>query len=191
MPKSPLKYLNSYLIKSEDRNLIVDTGLNREECFTEMTAALKALDVDPAKTDFIITHHHADHFGLVARLIVEGSRVFMGAVEKHTIENFPGFEALARYAMKNGFPEGELRDAINNHPGFRFGIGQASRDYGHRGRRNPVRRRIIAFSASIPPATLRDTSASTNRTGRSCWPEITSSSTSRRTSSAGPTKAIP
>ena len=124
LPKSPLKYLNSYLIKSEDRNLIVDTGLNREECFTEMTAALKALDVDPAKTDFIITHHHADHFGLVARLIVEGSRVFMGAVEKHTIENFPGFEALARYAMKNGFPEGELRDAINNHPGFRFGIGK-------------------------------------------------------------------
>ena len=31
---------------------------------------------------------------------------------------------MARYAAKNGFPEGELRDAINNHPGFRFGIGQ-------------------------------------------------------------------
>ena len=29
LPDSPLKYLNSYVIKSEDRNLIIDTGLNK------------------------------------------------------------------------------------------------------------------------------------------------------------------
>ncbi|TEB10479.1 hypothetical protein Psfp_04164 [Pelotomaculum sp. FP] len=28
LPKTPLKYLNSYLIKGQGRNLLIDTGLN-------------------------------------------------------------------------------------------------------------------------------------------------------------------
>ena len=36
LPDSPLKSLNSYVIKAADRNLIIDTGLNRKECFRAM-----------------------------------------------------------------------------------------------------------------------------------------------------------
>ncbi len=31
LPDSPLKYLNSYVIKDSERSLIVDTGFNRKE----------------------------------------------------------------------------------------------------------------------------------------------------------------
>lgn len=36
LPNSPLKTLNSYLIKCGERSLLVDTGMNRKECYDEM-----------------------------------------------------------------------------------------------------------------------------------------------------------
>ena len=56
LPDSPLKYLNSYVVKSDDRSMIVDTGLNRDECLNAMHSGLEELGVDLAKTDFFITH---------------------------------------------------------------------------------------------------------------------------------------
>ena len=41
LPKNPLKALNAYLIKGHDRSLIVDTGMNREECLHPMRASLE------------------------------------------------------------------------------------------------------------------------------------------------------
>jgi glyoxylase-like metal-dependent hydrolase (beta-lactamase superfamily II) len=45
LPESPLKSVNSYVIKSQGRNLIIDTGMNREECLNAMMAGLKELAV--------------------------------------------------------------------------------------------------------------------------------------------------
>lgn len=58
LPESPLRSLNSYVIKSSDRNLIVDTGFNRKECLEAMEAGLKELEIDLGRTDFFITHLH-------------------------------------------------------------------------------------------------------------------------------------
>ena len=46
LPKNPLKALNSYLIKGDGRFLIIDTGMNREECRNAMFTALAELKVD-------------------------------------------------------------------------------------------------------------------------------------------------
>ncbi|MBP1707530.1 MAG: beta-lactamase domain protein [Chloroflexi bacterium] len=54
LPKNPLKALNSYLIKGDGRFLIIDTGMNREECQNAMFTALEELKVDLKKTDFIL-----------------------------------------------------------------------------------------------------------------------------------------
>ena len=86
LPDSPLKFLNSYLIRSADRNLIIDTGLNRKECFDAMQGGLQQLDVDLAKTDFFITHLHADHFGLVSKLATDTSKIFFNRPEVEIIE---------------------------------------------------------------------------------------------------------
>ena len=47
---SPLKYLNAYVIRSAERNLIVDTGLNRKECLEAMQVGLAELNIELART---------------------------------------------------------------------------------------------------------------------------------------------
>ena len=121
LPESPLKYLNAYVIKSGDRNLVVDTGLNRQECFDAMTAGLSDLKVDLECTDFFITHLHADHFGLVNRLVTPSSKIYFNRPDSELIESWEGFEPMIAYGGQNGFPEDELRAALHNHPGYKHG----------------------------------------------------------------------
>ncbi len=120
LPNSPLKYLNSYCIRSSERNLIIDTGLNSKECLEAMQAGLEELNIELAKTDFFITHLHADHFGLVGKLVTDTSKIFFNRPEMELIESWIGWEPMITYAGKNGFPENELRAAIESHPGHKF-----------------------------------------------------------------------
>jgi len=126
LPKSPLKTLNSYLIKGQDRFLVIDTGMNHEECLHTMLASLEKLGVDLNKTDFFITHLHADHLGLVGNLATESSKVYFNEVEasiaNSTIrqpEEERGQEFISLY-LSHGFPKDELKKAIQSHPGYRY-----------------------------------------------------------------------
>lgn len=121
LPDSPLKYLNAYVIKSDHRHLVIDTGLNRQACFDAMQAALAELDIDLKRTDFFITHLHADHFALVSRLVTETSKIFFNRPDTELIESWEGFEPMIAYGGQNGFPEAELRQALQEHPGFKHG----------------------------------------------------------------------
>jgi len=121
LPESPLKYLNSYVIKSDARNLIIDTGFNRKECLDAMHNGLREINVDLPDCDFFITHLHADHFGLIARLVTETSKIYFSRPDKEIIESWEGFEPMIEYAGKNGFPENELRSALHQHPGYKYG----------------------------------------------------------------------
>src|SRR4030042_3652754 len=76
LPNNPLRALNSYVIRDPERDLIVDTGFNREECMTAMQAGLKELEVDLRKADFYITNLHADHIGLLANLATDTSTIY-------------------------------------------------------------------------------------------------------------------
>src|SRR3972149_4544565 len=78
LPGSPLKALNSYVLRGGDRFMIVDTGWNRDECLDAMFSGLEELKVDLDRTDIMVTHFHADHFGLVGSLIRKNTRVYMG-----------------------------------------------------------------------------------------------------------------
>ncbi|HBV87821.1 MBL fold metallo-hydrolase [Desulfosporosinus sp.] len=75
LPNNPLKAINSYIIVSEKRNLIIDTGFNTIECLTELMKGLKELNVDISKTDLFITHMHVDHSGLAHILKEQGVQV--------------------------------------------------------------------------------------------------------------------
>jgi glyoxylase-like metal-dependent hydrolase (beta-lactamase superfamily II) len=108
------------VLRSADRNLIVDTGLNRNACLNAMHEGLRELDIDLNRTDFFITHLHADHFGLVAKLITDSSRIFFNRPDAELIETWEGFEPMIKYAGLNGFPEDQLREALQNHPGHKF-----------------------------------------------------------------------
>ena len=121
LPKSPLKYLNSYIIKDSERSLIVDTGLNRKECLDAMHKGLSALEIDLSRSDIFITHLHADHFGLVSRLVTDTTNILFSRPEKELMESWEGFGAMVDYAALNGFPQNELQAALDKHPGAKFG----------------------------------------------------------------------
>lgn len=121
LPGNPLKYLNSYVLKSDDRHLIIDTGLNQQECQEAMEAGLREIDVDLDRTDIFITHLHADHFGLVGKLArPESTTVYFNRPDKEIIESTIGWEPMIAYAGLNGFPEDLLRAALMNHPGYKY-----------------------------------------------------------------------
>lgn len=121
LPESPLKYLNSYVIRDPERCLIIDTGLNRKECLEAMLAGLRKIGVDLGNSDLFITHLHADHFGLVAKLATDSSNVFFSRPEKELMESWEGFGAMVAYAGRNGFPQKELQAALDKHPGAKYG----------------------------------------------------------------------
>ena len=74
LPKNPLKSINSYIIISENRNLIIDTGFNTAQCQTELMRGLEELNIDLKITDLLITHMHTDHSGLAPVLKKQGVR---------------------------------------------------------------------------------------------------------------------
>ena len=121
LPDSPLKSLNSYIITGSRRNLIIDTGFNRDECFAAMQKGLRYLNVDLTCTDFFITHLHADHFGLVEKLKTATSTIYFNRPDAEILDGWDGFDHMFAYAAQNGFPEFELRNAFKQHPGHKFG----------------------------------------------------------------------
>jgi glyoxylase-like metal-dependent hydrolase (beta-lactamase superfamily II) len=121
LPNSPLKSLNAYVVRSKERNLVIDTGLNRKECQDALMAGLDALGVDLGRTDFFITHLHADHFGLVSKVKTKTSRIYFNRPDAEIIEMRGAWEPMFQSAAHNGFPENELRNALEQHPGYKFG----------------------------------------------------------------------
>jgi glyoxylase-like metal-dependent hydrolase (beta-lactamase superfamily II) len=120
LPNSPLRALNSYVVKSSERNLVIDTGWNQEECLNSMRAGLRTLGVDIKKTDFFITHLHSDHLGLLPALTSESSSIYFNQPDGDRFNSGIRVDAFISFAQLNGFPEGELQASILSHPGFRF-----------------------------------------------------------------------
>lgn len=120
LPNSPLKDLNSYVIKGENRNLIIDTGFNRSVCYEAMLKGLAELEMDLNKTDFMLTHMHADHTGLVTRLASETSKIFFSRIDARVFDDDQSWQPLVDFAQINGFPADELQKALASHPGFKY-----------------------------------------------------------------------
>jgi glyoxylase-like metal-dependent hydrolase (beta-lactamase superfamily II) len=124
LPGNPLKEINSYVLTSRDRNLIIDTGMKRPECQEVLEAGLDEIGVDLERTDFIATHLHADHAGLISTLIRSGARAYMGTLDAQVMKiNFADISKtipLSEYAIRSGFPAEEVRTSLHNHPGNKY-----------------------------------------------------------------------
>ena len=121
LPKNPLKAINSYILKSNDRNLIIDTGFNRKECKETLQTAIDTLNIDLNITDFFITHMHADHSGLANELSTPASKIYISNPDGEIINGKGLWSKLLAMAQANGFPEKILRAGIQKHPGYKYG----------------------------------------------------------------------
>jgi glyoxylase-like metal-dependent hydrolase (beta-lactamase superfamily II) len=130
LPKSPLKWLNSYIVKGDDRFLIIDTGFNLEECQNELNASLKKLDVNLNKTDIFVTHLHVDHIGLAGALATDNSKVYLNEKEIRQItaqqSNWESYwQKVLDIYVANGFPIEEASLSMKNHPAHKYGLKRA------------------------------------------------------------------
>jgi glyoxylase-like metal-dependent hydrolase (beta-lactamase superfamily II) len=108
------------VIKNTEGNLIIDTGWNQEECRVAMEAGLKELEVDIKKTDFFITHLHADHFGLLSNLVTDTSKIYFNQPDADRFRSGFRWDDFVNFARLNGYPENELQTIRNSHPGSKF-----------------------------------------------------------------------
>ena len=81
LPDSPLKELNSYLIKDSARSLLIDTGFHLDVCREALLAGFDALGEDPRTVDIFLTHMHSDHSGLAADIIGNGMRILISETD--------------------------------------------------------------------------------------------------------------
>ncbi len=124
LPGNPLKEVNSYILTSPGHNLVIDTGMNRPECQAVLQAGFDELGIDPECTDFLATHLHADHQGLISTMMGERSRAYMGELDTPVFRSGgntwskDGF--MGNYAERSGFPADDLEASMQNHPGFKY-----------------------------------------------------------------------
>ena len=123
LPNNLLRSLNTYLIKNDHRNLLVDTGFNQPECKQVLFAQLKGLDINLAKTDVFITHMHPDHSGLVLELVRAGARAFCSREDAKMIntENVSGF--FLSFITMCGFPTVPQSES-RSHTGYSLYLGE-------------------------------------------------------------------
>lgn len=108
LPDLLLKFVNSYVIKDPQRNLVIDTGMNNDECLDTMITSLRELGIGLENTDFFITHSHGDHIGLVSRLLSKGSAVYINKTETELIQKIRNgtlTEEIRNFLVESGFPE--------------------------------------------------------------------------------------
>ena len=89
LPNSPLKELNSYLIRDPVRSLLIDTGFRLPACKEALLAGLEEVGTDPGSVDFFLTHMHADHSGLSTEIVGDGQRILIGEYDGKLMEKLP------------------------------------------------------------------------------------------------------
>lgn len=119
---TPLKELNAYLIKGEGRNLLIDTGFRREDCWTALLSGLEEIGVDIEETDIFLTHLHSDHSGNAPDIISGKRNIFISAVDLPYVADRHKSDELDSYnrdrCRKGGMPQ-ELLERFYDTDGTR------------------------------------------------------------------------
>ncbi|MFA5524382.1 MAG: MBL fold metallo-hydrolase [Tissierellales bacterium] len=123
LPNNPLKYLNFYIIKGEEKSMIIDTGFNREDTKEEIMKVFKELDLNPKNTILFLTHLHSDHTGLASYLEKMGLTLYMSKLDgdllnKSVDKSAQIWKSVIQNAILQGLEEDQLD--IEDHPGFKF-----------------------------------------------------------------------
>lgn len=117
-PRSSLKDLNIYIIKADERGLLIDTGFNSRRCLQAIQSALRQLDLRKESIDIFITHFHMDHFGLVSHLASKKNKIYFNRFDTEWFFSWGGFDCHARYLARHGFPDKYIPIVRKSYPEF-------------------------------------------------------------------------
>lgn len=121
LPNNPLRAINSYIITSGERNLIVDTGFNSEDCKRFFMDGIKEIGISLSGSDLLVTHLHSDHCGLAASISREGACVYAGETDSRIINAMTGALYWDNFeSYKRMFDLGKDKVSFEDHPGYRY-----------------------------------------------------------------------
>lgn len=123
LPNNPLKEINIFIIKGEDRSMIVDTGFNRPETIEAFEEIFDRLGLTYESTDLFLTHLHSDHTGLASYFDKKGMDVYASKIDaeylnKSIFKEDPVWQETVRHSFLQGLEEDDLD--LEDHPGYKF-----------------------------------------------------------------------
>jgi glyoxylase-like metal-dependent hydrolase (beta-lactamase superfamily II) len=126
LPGNPLEHVNSYLIKSAEKNLLIDTGMDFPQTFQSLCDGLSEAGVRPEElTDVLCTHFHVDHVGLIPRftdasknvkISLHHVEVEMSRLMSRELGSY--VESMKAYLEANGAPPFMAASLERFHPAF-------------------------------------------------------------------------
>lgn len=123
LPNNPLKYLNFYIIKGQEKSMIIDTGFNREDTKEDIMKVFKELNLKPENTILFLTHLHSDHTGLATYLEEIGLTIYASKMDGDLLNNsVEKSDSMWQDTIQQGVWQGLEEDKldIEDHPGFKF-----------------------------------------------------------------------
>jgi len=111
LPNNPLKNLNCYVVKTPEKNLIIDTGFNMKECYEALMGGLKELDINMANTEMFLTHLHSDHVGLAGSIMPSNGKIYMSSVDyNYFVTTIKGddWNIIEDIFVSEGFPQDSI-----------------------------------------------------------------------------------
>jgi len=127
LPIPALKHLNAYLIRTEDRYVLIDTGMGTDEAFGELSRQLAHIGVRPENlTEILVTHFHIDHVGLVPRLRrLSGAQLIVSAETTKAVQLvIQTYESYWKNMMNTykeaGVPAELIEQMVEATPGYLY-----------------------------------------------------------------------
>ena len=124
LPGNPLRELNAYLLRGQDRSLLIDTGFRLPECRQALTQGLVHAGVERDRLDVLLTHIHTDHTGLAPEVVGPGRQIYIGAGDFSLTRqaNEDAFwQIMDRRFSQEGFPPAEVGAVGKTNPARNLG----------------------------------------------------------------------
>ena len=85
LPGNPLKELNAYLLRGNERSILIDTGFRQDECRSALFAGLEELGCQGQPVDVLLTHLHSDHSGLAVEAAGEQGHIYISGIDRSSL----------------------------------------------------------------------------------------------------------
>ena len=132
LPQNPLKELNSYFIRGDTGDLLIDTGFRRRECQEALEAGLRELKAERDRCDVYLTHCHSDHAGLADLFVGKNRQIFMSRVDLAQMRDmvYGDFHMeRSRRFVQEGFDPAQIQEAYDNNPARIMAVGEITDQY--------------------------------------------------------------
>lgn len=87
LPNNPLRELNSYLIRGDESDLLIDTGFRMDECRQDLLQGIAEAGSSVERICVVLTHFHTDHSGLAQEIAGEKRKIYMSERDLDAIRN--------------------------------------------------------------------------------------------------------